>query len=98
MGGQSHTAERWRVDPNSNCDIQSEDGTREIASTHPDVLDGGFCDPSTAQAYARLIAAAPEMLAALIALRSSHETAADRFQAGYDADAAIAKAAGEGAQ
>jgi hypothetical protein len=55
----------WRVSPLGNCDIESGDGSLEIATTHQDILNGGYRDPSTAQADAHLIAAAPELYASL---------------------------------
>lgn len=64
-----HTKGPWRVDPASNCDVQTLGGGQEVASTHPGVLNGGYCDPTTAQANARLIAAAPELLEALVLAR-----------------------------
>jgi hypothetical protein len=51
----------WRIDPRGNCDVTSADGSLEIATTHEDILNGGYRDPATAQADARLIAAAPEL-------------------------------------
>jgi hypothetical protein len=62
MSDKQFTAGPWRVDPNYNCDVQSADGALEIASTHPDVLDGGPSDTGKAKANARLIAKAPDLL------------------------------------
>jgi hypothetical protein len=64
-GNRLWTKGPWRVDPHSNCDVQSGDGTLEIATTHQDILNGGYRDPVTAQADANLIAAAPDLYEAL---------------------------------
>lgn len=56
-----HTPGPWRVDPSSNCDVQTANGEWEIASTHENLLIGGKVDAVKAQANARLIAAAPDM-------------------------------------
>lgn len=65
MSESKHTPGPWRVDPAANCDIQTSDGSFEIATTHPGFLSRGKADPGRAQANARLIAAAPDLLAAM---------------------------------
>lgn len=92
-----HTKGPWRVDPSANCDVQTADGQFEIATTHPEILCGGECDRSAARANAALIAAAPDMLAALeeIAAQEWVENCLDPQWAARIARAAIAKARGE---
>ena len=65
-----HTPGPWRLDKHTNCDIVAANGTLEIATTHEDLLTGGYRDPSTAQADAKLIAAAPCVGAKLKEARS----------------------------
>ncbi len=63
----AHTPGPWRVDPFYVADVQNGDGALEIASTHPRVLTGGEApDLEECHANARLIAAAPELLEALL--------------------------------
>jgi hypothetical protein len=56
-----HSNGPWRVDPSSNCDVQTANGEWEIATTHQNALTGGRVEGANAQANARLIAAAPDM-------------------------------------
>lgn len=64
-----HTPGPWSLDKHTNCDIVAANGTLEIATTHEALLTGGYRDPATAQADAKLIAAAPELLALVIQYR-----------------------------
>jgi hypothetical protein len=87
-----HTPGPWRVDPSANCDVQTADGQFEIATTHPEILRGGRTDADCAQANARLISAAPEMLAALEAAGRAFNTISASNGATREAEAAIAAA------
>lgn len=69
MTDVKHTPGPWRIDPGFCCDVQTADAALEIASTSEDTLHAGRKPPSDEQrANARLIAAAPCMLAALEAM------------------------------
>ena len=60
MSGAKHTPGPWRVDPDFPSDVQTADGLREICNPSPsDATDEELL------ANARLIAAAPDMLAVL---------------------------------
>lgn len=97
-----HTPGPWRIDPTCNADIQSADGTREIATVitgfnsfaivHPN----GAENLSEAEANGRLIAAAPELLEALRAMLAQHHGGSVVSEAHWTAArAAIAKATEE---
>lgn len=87
----------WRVDPQNAGDVQTKDGRFEVATAY---CPGGDM-PEFDECYAnmRLIAAAPEMLAALTLLLRSHDATCpgETCQlSGIDlARAAISKATGD---
>lgn len=86
----------WRVDPENNCDVQSADGTAEIATTHHNVLCNR--EPFRCKADAALIAAAPDLFEALRdGLEIWDVDFGDGVEAPYivKARAALAKARGE---
>ena len=61
----THTPGPWRVDPHDYEDIQTADGSVEIATMMNDDFAYNVAPEAEAAANARLIAAAPELLAAL---------------------------------
>lgn len=72
MSAAAHTPGPWRVDPAQDIDIQSANGKIEIAVALSQSLDGvrftfagKMPSKKTTLANARLIAAAPDLLAAL---------------------------------
>lgn len=88
-----HTPGPWKVDEDAPVIVSAQDGT-DIA------IASGRAERGTVQeANARLIAAAPEMLAALVILVRDFDSAVDHapeYSAIADhARAAIAKARGE---
>jgi hypothetical protein len=92
----AHTPGPWAAIDNGHC-WSVESKSHWIASTQ-------FCFATETEANARLIAAAPELLAALVELVKQHKNirAAESYPttnspATDAADAAIAKATGEGA-
>lgn len=91
-----HTPGPWRVDPMYEQDVQTADGKIEICGAEYEFkkFGEGYVVPNTldeAAANALLIAAAPEMLEALIAIRESEVDGL----AHIDIDGLISKAIGE---
>lgn len=104
MSAAQHTPGPWRVDPDYTGDVQSADGATEIAISWTVKHSGcqhtnpaNVPSDDVAIANARLIAAAPEMLAALVNLVEFCEEVFVKPNENDDlafARAAIAKAEG----
>lgn len=65
MGEGRFTPGPWRVDPDFPADIQVRDGSRDLACTSRSIIRNNPPDQAETWANAHLIAAAPEMYAAL---------------------------------
>lgn len=104
MANTKHTPGPWRIDPDFNRDVQTADGAHEIATAEygkPLCTDADYSVPQDfdeAIANARLMAAAPDLLAALQMARSLMVTVNNYSTDGASIrviDSAIAKATGE---
>ena len=102
MARGKYTRGPWRVEPNSPDSLNIESGRFHIKSEHAHIarVFGGISDEynedKTLYANARLIAASPNLLATLEAIREEwHAVGSLSISAVELMDAAIAKARGE---
>lgn len=75
MSNTKHTPGPWRISTANPCEVNAGKGAESmgVASAHNYDIEGIFCPPTQAQANARLIAAAPELLEALLWIMDHRE-------------------------